>query len=242
MRINKFLAQAGLGSRRKVEELITSGKVKVNGKVTTLLFSDIKDSDIVMCENKQVKLTQNFVYYKLHKPKGYVTTSSDDKNRKTVMDLMRGVHTRVFPVGRLDYETEGLLLLTNDGEIANILTKPNSKVEKSYVVTIEGELNKEEILKLSKGIDIGGYKTKPCSVQVVETDKLHSKIKITITEGKNRQVRKMMEAVGKQVQFLKRVSVGEIQLGGLSRGEYKQLNQKELKYLNNLKEKYNNKN
>lgn len=235
MRINKFLAQAGLGSRRKVEDLITSGKVKINGKVTTLLFTDIKDSDIVMCENKQVKQNINFVYYKLHKPKGYVTTVSDDKNRKTVLDLMRGVHVRVFPVGRLDYETEGLLLLTNDGEIANLLTKPNSKVEKSYVATIQGILTKEQIKTLSKGVDIGDYITKPCSVQVIESSETLSKVKITITEGKNRQVRKMLEVVGVQVEFLKRVSIGEIQLGGLSRGEYKPLNLKELKYLNKLK-------
>jgi len=235
MRINKFLAQAGLGSRRKVEDLITSGKVKINGKVTTLLFTDIKDSDIVMCENKLVKQNKNFVYYKLHKPKGYVTTASDDKNRKTVLDLMRGVHVRVFPVGRLDYETEGLLLLTNDGEIANLLTKPNSKVEKSYVATIQGNLTKEQIKTLSKGVDIGDYITKPCSVQVIESSETLSKLKITITEGKNRQVRKMLEVVGVQVEFLKRVSIGEIQLGGLSRGEYKPLNLKELKYLNKLK-------
>lgn len=235
MRINKFLAQAGIASRRKAEELILSGKVKVNGKVNTLLFTDIKDTDVVMCENKLVKLNTNYEYYKLHKPKGYVTTAEDDKQRKTVMDLMRGVHTRVFPVGRLDYDTEGLLLMTNDGDLANILTRPSSNVEKTYMVHIEGTITNDEIKKLSKGVVIDGYQTKPCSVVVTDEDERGMRLKITITEGKNRQIRKMLEQVGKNVIFLKRVQIGEIQLGGLSRGEYKPLNAKEIKYLKNLK-------
>lgn len=235
MRINKYLAQAGLGSRRKVEELITAGKVKVNGKVEKNLAVDIKDTDIVYCENRAVKPALNFVYYKLHKPKGYVTTVSDDKDRKTVMQLLRGIHTRVYPVGRLDYDSEGLLLFTNDGELTNKLTKPNSEIKKTYIVHIESGITKEEIKKLSSGVDIGGYTTKPCSVKPIEiTDKL-SKLEVTITEGKNRQVRKMFEAVDKNVIFLRRTQIGEIRLGGLSRGEYQQLNAKEMRYLNSLK-------
>ena len=235
MRINKFLAQAGLGSRRKVEELITSGKVKVNGKVCTLLFTDVKETDIVSYDNRPIKVNQNYVYYKLHKPKGYVTTATDDKNRKTVMDLMRAVHTRVYPVGRLDYDTEGLLLLTNDGDLANILTKPSSNVEKTYIAHVEGVLGKEEIKKLSTGVEIDDYITKPCSVKVLETGENSCKVQLIITEGKNRQIRKMLESVGCSVKFLKRVAVGEIRLGGLSRGEYKELTTKEIKYLNKLK-------
>lgn len=238
MRINKFLAQAGLGSRRKVEDLILQGKIKVNGKVCKNLATDVKDSDIVMHENHIVRLNQTYVYYKLHKPKGYLTTVTDNRDRKTVMDLMRGVHTRVFPVGRLDYETEGLLLLTNDGDLANILTKPNSTVEKTYVATIEGDVSKDEINTLSSGVDIGGYVTKPCSVQVAEKTDGQTKLKITITEGKNRQIRKMLTAIGKEVKFLKRIQIGEIRLGGLSRGEYCQLNSKEIRYINNLKSKF----
>lgn len=235
MRINKYLAQAGLGSRRKVEELITSGKIKVNGKIEKNLAVDIKDTDIVYYENRAVKPASNFVYYKLHKPKGYVTTVSDDKERKTVMQLLRGVHTRVYPVGRLDYDSEGLLLFTNDGELTNKLTKPNSEIKKTYVVHIESGITKDEIKKLSSGVDIGGYVTKQCSVKPLEiTDKL-SKLEVTITEGKNRQVRKMFEAVDKNVIFLRRTQIGEIRLGGLSRGEYQQLNAKEMRYLNSLK-------
>ena len=235
MRINKYLAQSGVASRRKVEEYILDGKVKVNGKVVRDLATDIKDSDIVYFENRPVRAVSNFVYYKLNKPKGYVTTASDDKDRKTVMSLMRAVHTRVFPVGRLDYDTEGLLLLTNDGEITNILTKPNSKVEKTYSVHIEGTITRDEIKRLSSGVDIGDYKTMPCSVQFVEGDDKISKLLVTITEGKNRQVRRMFEAIEKTITFLKRVQIGEIRLGGLSRGEYRELNPKELRYLKSLK-------
>ncbi len=235
MRINKYLALAGLASRRKVEELVKTGKIKVNGKVVRDLSTDIKDTDIVYFNNKAVKIANNFVYYKLHKPKGYVTTASDDKDRKTVMDLLRGVHARVYPVGRLDYDTEGLLLFTNDGDITNILTKPSSDVEKTYTVHIEGNITKEEIQKLAGGVDIGGYVTKPCRVQLIEaTDKL-SKLKVTISEGKNRQIRKMFEIIDKNITLLRRTHIGEIALGGLSRGEYVPLNQKELKYLKSLK-------
>ncbi len=235
MRINKFLAQSGLCSRRKAEEFVTNGKVKVNGKVVTNLATDIKDSDIVSVNNHTIKTTQKFVYYKLNKPKGYVTTVTDDKERKTVMDLMRGVHTRVYPVGRLDYETEGLLLLTNDGEITNILTKPNSEVKKMYLAHIEGSISKDEIKKLTSGIDIGGYVTKPCSIEVVEELNNQTRLKVTISEGKNRQIRKMFEAVNKTVIFLRRIEIGEIRLGGLTRGEYAPLNAKEIRYLNSLK-------
>ncbi len=235
MRINKYLALSGLGSRRNVEVLVTTGKIKVNGKVVRELSTDIKDTDIVQFNNKPVKVATNFVYYKLHKPKGYVTTVEDDKERKTVMDLLRGVHQRVYPVGRLDYDTEGLLLFTNDGDITNILTRPNSEVEKTYTVHIEGVISKDEIQRLAQGVDIGGYTTKPCRVQLVEeTDRL-SKLKVTISEGKNRQIRKMFEVIGKNITLLRRIQIGEIALGGLSRGEYVPLNAKELKYLKSLK-------
>lgn len=235
MRINKYLAQSGLGSRRKVEELITAGKIKVNGKVVKDLSTDIKDTDIVYYNNRAVKPTANFVYYKLHKPKGYVTTVSDDKERKTVMDLLRGVHTRVYPVGRLDYDSEGLLLFTNDGELTNKLTKPNSEIEKTYVVHIESGITKDEIKKLTAGVNIDGYTTKPCSIKPIDIAEDISKLEITITEGKNRQIRKMFESIDKNVIFLRRTKIGEIRLGGLSRGEYQQLNAKEMRYLNSLK-------
>ena len=235
MRINKYLALAGLGSRRNVEVLVTTGKIKVNGKVVRDLSTDIKETDNVQFNNKPVRVSSNFVYYKLHKPKGYVTTVDDDKERKTVMDLLRGVHTRVYPVGRLDYDTEGLLLFTNDGDITNILTRPSSDVEKTYTVHIEGTITKDEIQRLASGVDIGGYVTKPCRIQLTEELDKITKLKVTISEGKNRQIRKMFEVIDKNITLLRRVQIGEITLGGLSRGEYVSLNPKELKYLKSLK-------
>ena len=235
MRINKYLAQSGLASRRKAEELVTSGRVKVNGKVVHDLATDIKPSDLVFVDGKNVRASTNFVYYKLNKPKGYLTTVSDDKDRKTVMSLMRGVHARVFPIGRLDYDTEGLLLMTNDGDLANILTKPNSEIKKTYLVNISAPISKDEIKTLSNGVDIGEYITKPCSVELIDMTADSARLKVTITEGKNRQIRKMFSAVGKEVTFLKRVQIGEIRLGGLSRGEYAPLNAKESKYIRSLK-------
>ncbi len=235
MRINKYIAQCGIASRRKAEDIIKLGKIKVNGKVTTDLSTDIRDTDIVSIDNKTIKVVSNYVYYKLNKPKGYITSTSDDKDRKTVINLMRGVHYRVFPIGRLDYDTEGLLLLTNDGDIANILTKPNSEVKKTYIVHIEGFINKDDIKKLSSGVDIGDYITRPCSVELIETNETQSKLKVAITEGKNRQIRKMFSSIGKEVTFLRRIQIGDIKLGGLSRGEYAPLNQKEIRYLKSLK-------
>ena len=174
------------------------------------------------------------VYYKLHKPKGYVTTASDDKGRKTVVELMRKVQERVYPIGRLDYDTEGLLILTNDGDLTNILTHPKNLVKKTYIASIEGEISNEEVKQISKGVDIGGYITQPCTVFVKDKDDKFTRLEITITEGKNHQVKKMFEAVGKNVVFLKRVSIGEIKLGGLARGEYKVLTTKEIAYLKSL--------
>ena len=237
MRINKYLALSGITSRRKAEELIKDAKIKVNGKVTLDLSTDIKPTDIVKYDNHIVRVTQNYVYYKLNKPKGFVSTLSDDKGRKTIIDLLRGVHQRVFPVGRLDYDTEGLILLTNDGEITNILTKPNSEIEKTYMVHIEGKIINEEIKQLCAGVDIGGYVTKECSIQLIDANEKSSKLLVIITEGKNRQIRKMFDAINKPVTFLRRTQIGEIRLGGLSRGEYRELNNKEIKYLNSLKKK-----
>ena len=240
MRLNRFLAQSGVASRRKCDEIILEGKVKVNGKVVKEMGVEVHDTDVVQYMNRRVKPVENFVYYKLHKPKGYVTTATDDKDRKTVLDLMRGVKYRIFPIGRLDYDTEGLLLLTNDGELTNILTHPKNSVEKTYIANIEGVVTNDEIKKLSSGIDIGGYITKPCSVILISHDDKNTKVEIKISEGKNRQVKKMIEAIGKSVSFLKRVSVGEIKLGGLARGEYKELNKKEMQYINKLKTSKNN--
>ena len=234
MRINKYLADCGVASRRKCDELITQGKVKVNNKVTRELGLDIKPTDVVLFENRVVRPSAKRVYYKLHKPKGYVTTASDDKGRKTVVELMRKVQERVYPIGRLDYDTEGLLILTNDGDLTNILTHPKNLVKKTYIASIEGEISNEEVKQISKGVDIGGYITQPCTVFIKDKDDKFTRLEVTITEGKNHQVKKMFEAVGKNVVFLKRVSIGEIKLGGLARGEYKVLTTKEIAYLKSL--------
>ncbi len=234
MRINKYLADCGVASRRKCDELIAQGKVKVNGKVTRELGLDIKPTDVVLFENRVVRPNARRVYYKLHKPKGYVTTASDEKGRKTVVELMRKVQERVYPIGRLDYDTEGLLILTNDGDITNILTHPKNMVKKTYIASIEGEITPQEIKQITKGVDIGGYTTQPCSAQILDKDDKFTRVEIIISEGKNHQVKKMFEAVGKNVAFLKRTSIGEIKLGGLSRGEYKALTTKEIAYLKSL--------
>ena len=234
MRINKYLADCGVASRRKCDELISQGKVKVNGKITRELGLDIKPTDVVMFENRVVRSNTRRVYYKLHKPKGYVTTASDEKGRKTVIELMRKVQERVYPIGRLDYDTEGLLILTNDGDITNILTHPKNAVKKTYIATIEGEITNDDVKKISKGVDIGGYITQPCSVVLLDKDEKFTRVEITISEGKNHQVKKMFEAVGKTVAFLKRTIIGEIRLGGLARGEYKALTTKEIAYLKSL--------
>ena len=234
MRINKYLAECGIASRRKCDELVLQGKVKVNGKIVKELGTDIKPTDIVSFSGRNVKPNIRRVYYKLHKPKGYVTTSSDEKGRKTVLELMRNVQDRVYPIGRLDYDTEGLLILTNDGDITNILTHPKNEVKKTYVATLESDITPEEIKRISKGVDIGGYVTQPCSAIILERSEKMSRVEITIAEGKNHQVKKMFEAVGKNVIFLKRTSIGQIKLGGLARGEYKALTTKEIAYLKSL--------
>lgn len=235
MRINKYLSSCGVASRRKCDDLIKSGVVKVNGKVLTELGYDVKeDIDQVTVRSKPMKATEQFVYYKLNKPKGYVCTTDDEKNRRTVMDLMRGVKTRIFPVGRLDYDTEGLLILTNDGDIANKIMKPCSEIGKTYVVKIDENISKEEIDILTKGVDIDGYITRDCNVDVFESNSEGTRLEITIFEGKNRQIRKMFEKIEKNITYLKRISIGKIKLGGLSRGEYTTLNKKELDYLRSL--------
>ncbi|MBO4936835.1 MAG: rRNA pseudouridine synthase [Clostridia bacterium] len=236
MRINKFLASCGVASRRKCEEIILAGKVKINGKVVKELATDIDlDFDRVTVDGNAVHIPLECVYYKLHKPKGYVCTAKDDKERKTVISLMRGVKKRIYPIGRLDYDTEGLLILTDDGELTNIITHPKNQIDKVYIVKIEGVINASEIERLQKGVDIGGYTTDKSKVVVLDGDDKTTRLEVTIHEGKNRQVRKMFEAIEKNVIFLKRVQVGEIKLGGLARGEYKELNHKEMQYIRKLK-------
>ena len=233
MRINKYLASAGVASRRKVEEYVLQGKVQVNGIVTTNLATDIKEDDIVVFDGRQIKLNQQFEYYMLNKPKGYISSASDDRNRKTVVELIN-TKTRIYPVGRLDFESEGLLILTNDGELTNKLTHPKHNISKTYLVNINSNISDIELQKLKNGVVIDGYKLHKCFIDILEKNQDETKMKITIFEGRNREIRKMFETINKQVVFLKRIKIADLELGNLKRGEYRKLTQQEIDYLYNL--------
>lgn len=232
IRLNKYLADCGVGSRRECDRLIADGVVKVNGKVASL-GTTVAESDHVTVNDKRVGDKQKNYYIMLHKPKGCVTTVKDDLGRKTVMDLI-DIKARLYPVGRLDYDTEGLLILTNDGDLANRLTHPRNEVNKTYIARISGMLAEKERIQLEKGVLIDGVKTAPARVKILVQDQHHTRCEVTIHEGRNRQVKKMFEAVGKEVEFLKRVAVGDLRLGGLKRGEYRFLNDYEINYLKNV--------
>lgn len=229
MRINKYLAACGVASRRECDNLIESGVVLINGKPASI-GADVKDDDKVTVNGNSVSPKKN-EYYILNKPKGYLSTVRDDKGRKTVMDLMPQGIGRIYPVGRLDYDSEGLLILTTDGELAQHLTHPSNEVPKTYLVKIEGTITEAGLNPIRSGIDIGGYVTKKCKAHIVETNKAYTKIHVTITEGKNREVRKMFEAIGREVTLLKRIKVGELTLRGLDRGAYRKLTREEVMYL-----------
>ena len=233
MRLNKFLAACGIASRRDCDKLIAEGRVCVNGKAA-VLGVDVSDSDCVTVDGRQVTLKKN-EYYLLNKPKGYLSTVSDEKGRKTVLDLMPDTVGRIYPVGRLDYDSEGLLILTTDGELAQRLTHPSNEVPKTYLVKIEGTLKECDLNPLRSGIEIeGGYVTKKCKAHIVETNKQYTKIHMTITEGKNREIRKMFAAIGREVILLKRIKVGELTLRGLDRGSWRKLSRQEVEYLMSL--------
>lgn len=229
MRINKFLASCGVASRRECDKLIESGAVKINGVVAEI-GANVGEDAVVTVNGNTVTQKKN-EYYILNKPKGYLSTVRDDKGRKTVMDLMPPTVGRIYPVGRLDYDSEGLLILTTDGELAQHLTHPSNEVPKTYLVKIEGTINEAGLNPIRSGVDIGGYVTKKCKAHIVETNKAYTKIHVTITEGKNREVRKMFEAIGKEVTLLKRIKVGELTLRGLDRGAFRKLSREEVMYL-----------
>ncbi len=229
MRINKFLAACGVASRRECDRYIEDGLVKINGE-TAALGAEVNEGDKVTVKGNPVVLKKN-EYYILNKPKGYLCTVRDDKGRKTVMDLMPPSTGRIYPVGRLDYDSEGLLILTTDGMLAQRLTHPSNEVPKTYLVKIEGTITEAGLNPIRSGIDIGDYVTKKCKAHIVETNKAYTKIHITVTEGKNREIRKMFEAIGREVVLLKRIKVGEITLRGLDRGSYRKLTRSEVEYL-----------
>lgn len=234
MRINKYLASCNLGSRRKVEEFVKNGKIKVNGKVITDLAFDVTENDVVDYDGKKIELDNNLVYIMLHKPKGVVTTTSDERGRKTVIDLLPQELKHLKPIGRLDYDSEGLLLLTNDGNLAFNLTHPSHEVGKVYVVKIEGEIKESQLAVLRAGVVVEGKRLAKCKVKQLDCKDRITKLEITIFEGKNRQIRKMFEAVGFKVIFLKRIQIGNLKLSGINRGEYRYLSQAEINYLKTL--------
>lgn len=232
-RLQKVIANSGYCSRRKAEELIINGKVRVNGKLVYELGTKVNENDDITIDNKLIT-KENKEYILLYKPRGVVTTTSDDKNRKTVLDLI-ATNKRIYPIGRLDYDTTGILLLTNDGELTNLLTHPKNSIDKIYVAKIKGILTGLEIKQLEKGVIIDGNKTAPCKVKVRKKDKEHSFVQIIIHEGKNHQVKKMFEAVNHEVVKLKREKIAFLDLKGLKPGEYRYLSIKEVKKLYALK-------
>ena len=228
MRINKFLASSGIGSRRKVEEYILAGKIAVNGKVMTELGYDVKDNDKVTYNGKSLKVEEKKVYIMLNKPKCYITSLSDEKDRRIVTDLLKGVKERVFPIGRLDFNTEGWLLLTNDGDFANSIIHPSGEIGKTYEVKLKYNPTNKQLNELRNGIVIDGKRTLPAKVEVVEYVEPYYILHITIYEGRNREIRKMFEHLNLKVYNLKRLSIGGLELGNLEMGKYKILSQKDI--------------
>lgn len=235
-RLQKVIASSGFTSRRKAEELIKNGKVSVNGEIVTELGTKVSYEDSIVVDSTLLKKETNKEYYLLNKPRGIISSVSDDKDRKTVVDLI-DTDTRIYPVGRLDYDTTGLILLTNDGELTNILSHPSNNIEKTYIAKIEGILDVEDINKLKRGIVIEGKKCKPVRFKVRKKDKEknNSLIEITIVEGRNHIVKKLFHELKHEVIKLKRETYAFLTLGDLKSGEYRQLSIKEVKKLYSLK-------
>ena len=231
MRLNKFLSSCGVSSRRRADQLILEGKVKVNNILVTQLGTVIDENkDEVVCNGKKLVLSRNFVYYKLNKPKGYICSNSDEKGRKTIFQLFPQ-QERLFCVGRLDYNTEGLLIVTNDGEFANSLIHPKSEIEKEYIVTIEGKILESELAILRAGVVENGVRMPKAKVSPIKFDGKLTRLSVVIFQGQNRQIRRMFEAIGKVIVLLKRVRIGKINLGGLQRGEFKPLTEEEKSWI-----------
>lgn len=235
MRLNKFLSSCGLASRRKCEEYILAGRVAVNGKVVDSLGVSVDETkDVVTVDENVMKLPNEFVYLKLNKPKGYACTASDEKGRKTIFDLVES-DARLFNVGRLDYETEGLIFLTNDGEFANLVTHPKFHFEKEYLATVEGEIKEGDLAVLRRGVVIDGERMPTARVKLLSFDGRWSKVSVVIDEGQNHQVRRMFQAIGRQIRLLKRVRIGNVRLGGLARGKTKSMTAEEIAFFKDAK-------
>lgn len=231
-RLQKVIAQSGYCSRRKAEELISQGKVKVNGELITELGTKVNYTDAIVINGKTLNSKEEKIYYLLNKPRGVITSAKDEKGRKTVLDLIPA-EKRVYPVGRLDYDTTGVLLLTNDGELTNLLIHPRNHVEKTYIAKVKGLVMKQDLDKLCRGIVIDGKKTGKAHAKVKKMDKKTNTtlVQITIYEGRNHQIKKMFEAIGYEVLKLKRERFSFLTTNGLKSGEYRLLSVKEVKTL-----------
>ena len=235
MRLQKYLAQCGVASRRHAEEMIAQGLVQVNGQTVTEMGVQVEETDVVCVRGEQVRPETEKRYILYHKPMGEVTTVTDGRGRETVMDHFRDFPVRLYPVGRLDYDSEGLLLLTNDGDLAARLTHPSHEVDKTYLARVSMHLTPDEIHQLRAGVTLeDGFRTSPAKVRVIREETFASAVLITIHEGHNRQVRRMMEAVGHKVLLLRRVKFGPIDLKGVERGAWRDLTAEEIKALKEL--------
>ncbi|MCL2681393.1 MAG: rRNA pseudouridine synthase [Streptococcaceae bacterium] len=234
MRINKFLAHAGVASRRKAEKLITSGKVAVNHTIMTNLGYQVATGDIVEVDGVAV-YNEEPVYYILNKPRGYISSSSDDKGRQTILDLLPKMKERIYPVGRLDWDTSGLILLTNDGEFTQLMTHPRHNIDKVYIAKVEGQANKDNLRPLTLGMKLEGKKVSPAKYEIMKQDKAKnaSLVSLTVHEGQNHQVKKMFEACGLPVQKLSRIQYGTLTLDGIQVGQHRRLTKKEVSQLVN---------
>ncbi len=235
MRLQKYMAKCGVASRRKSEEIILEGRVKVNGVIVKKLGTIIDPSkDVVEVDNKVINVEENKIYIMLNKPEGYVTTVRDKYSEKIVLDLIDGINERIYPVGRLDAETTGLLLITNDGDLAYKITHPSYQIPKKYIALVEGIPNNKKLHKFRRGLKIDGRITAEAYIKILKKYKDTSLLEISIHEGRNRQVRKMCQYIGHPVIKLKRVAIGELELGKLEVGKWRYLTSKEVKYLKTL--------
>jgi len=231
-RLQKVMAHAGVASRRNCEKMIAAGLVKVNGRVVVEPGTKVDPAkDIIQVGGKILRPSSEKHYILLYKPRGYVTTVRDEKGRKKVTDLIKGVKTRVYPVGRLDYDSEGLLLLTNDGELTFALTHPSHRVPKTYLVWVDGIPSKEQLEQMARGLDLKDGRTAPAKVKLLGEHNGNAKVEVVLKEGRNRQIRRMFEHIGYRVLRLKRIKIGDLSLGAMRPGEYRNLTPSELKQL-----------
>ena len=231
VRLQKFLAASGVASRREAERLIQAGRIEVNGAPVTRLGTRIDpERDLVRVDGQRVRGADRRVYYLLHKPKGFITTSSDPEGRPTVLELLQGVRERVFPVGRLDWNTEGLLILTNDGELAFRLTHPSSHVPKVYRVKVRGSVDAQGLESIRRGLNLGGRRTLPAQVTRISAQS-NSWLQVTLVEGKKNQIRRMFQRIGHPVQKLRRIAIGPISDRALKPGEFRRLSEPEVRRL-----------